>query len=267
MKVPMIRQTIKKSNNQGGQAMVEMILVVIISLMIGIGIYEAGAFLHNVSVLSAAVEHAATYASYGAPVEKVEEALIREGRNLLAGAFSHQKFDPQGIIIEVWNPVTREKIAPTEYSEEFRPYRSRIAEYMFWAAGYEIRVGLNYRAGVYIPFAGPLTIPFTTIVSARTIQAANDIDRDGMVDHYEVEYIAQALAIEGDTTWKHPVHRDKTGKIDGPDVDIDGDGMIAAEDEYPYDFKNDGIEDKFAPGENRLDYNPVIGPRGWIFEP
>ncbi len=266
MKVPMIRQ-LTESGSENGQALVEMVVIVVLALMIGIGIYETGVFLHNVSVLNAAVDHAATYASWGAPVEKIEAALVREGRNLLVGAFSRQEFDPDGIIIEVWNPVAGEKIAPTEFSEEFMPNRSRVAEYMFWAEGYRIKVGLNYRAGIYIPFAGPVTIPFTTIVSSRTIQASNDIDRDGMVDHYEAEYIAHALALEGDTIWKHPVHRDKTGKLDGPDVDIDGDGTIAAEDDYPYDFTNDGTEDKFAPGQNRLDYNPVIGPRGWIFTP
>ncbi|MGM0380494.1 MAG: TadE/TadG family type IV pilus assembly protein [bacterium] len=267
MKTPMIQQFINISAEENGQALVEMVVIVIISLMIGIGIYEAGVFLHNVSVLNAAVDHAATYASRGAPVEKIEAALIREGRNLLVGAFSQQEFDPEGIIIQVWNPATGEKLAPTQNSEYFLPRRKRVAEYMFWAEGYEIRVGLNYKAGIYIPFAGPVTIPFTTVTSARTIQAANDIDRDGMVDHYEAQYVAHVLKEVEDMKWKHPVHRDETGEIDSRDVDIDGDGTVSSSDDYPYDFNNDGREDKYSPGDNRLNYNPVVGPSGWLVEP
>lgn len=267
MRLSMIRQIIKKTGEESGQAIVEMVVIVIFTLMIGIGIYETGVFLHNVSVLNAAVDHAATYASRGAPVQKIEAALIREAENLLIGAFSAQKFDTGGIIIEVWNPRTGNKIAPTKHSEKFIPGRSRVAEYMFWAEGYEIRVGLNYRAGIYIPFAGPVTTPFTVITSARVIQAVNDIDRDGMADQYEPEYVAHALTLAGDTDWQNPVHRDGIGKLDGSDVDIDGDGTIASTDGLPYNFTNGGFEDKFSPGNNKLNYNPVIGPSGWLFEP
>lgn len=249
---------------QKGQAMIEMVLIVLICLMIGIGIYEGGVMLHNMSVMNAAVDHAATYVSWGAPLPRVKQALTDEAVNLLASPFFQQEFGEEGLIIEIWDPGSNRRLAPTQMVEDLSPGWQYIAEYMFWAQGYEARVGIRYSVGIYVPFLGPFTIPLTTVSSSRVIQAPTDIDRDGMVDHYEAEYVGWAMEVESDTTWKHPAHRDGVGELDGPLVDIDGDGGIAQNDTYPYDFNNDGTEDKYDPDNNRMRYNPVSGPRGFV---
>ncbi|MFP4686476.1 MAG: TadE/TadG family type IV pilus assembly protein [bacterium] len=246
-----------------GQALVEMLLIVIVCLMIGIGIYEGGALMHNISVMNAAVDHAATYVAWGAPLHRVERALVDETVNLLASGFLYQEFGSEGLIIEIWEPRSRQKLASTQMTEDLSPGREKIAEYMFWAQGYEARVGIRYGVGIYIPFLGSFTIPLTTISSSRVIQAPNDIDRDGMVDHYEAEYVGWAMDESGDGVWKHPVHRDGLGEFDDSSVDIDGDG-IAQADTDPYDFNNDGVEDKFDPDNNLMLYNPVVGPDGFV---
>ncbi len=254
-------------NSEAGQAIVELMLVVLLCLMIGIGIYETGAFLHNISVINQAVNNAAIYASWGAPISKIKATLVRETDNLLAGAFLAQKVSKQGVIVEVRNPKTDQMIAPLPgmafpFADhtELSPGKKNVAEYIFWAQRYEIRVGIVYRIGIYIPFLGPITAT-NPIVGSHTIQAPNDMDRDGLADSREAEYVLYYLDQTSDTPWVHPMHRDGTGQLDtAGNADPDGDGTSLGNDNFPYDFDNDGVEDKFDHGDNRLNQNPVVGP-------
>jgi hypothetical protein len=108
---------------------------------------------------------------------------------------------------------------------------------------------------------GPLTVDGLVWGSQR-ISAENDLDRDGLRDQYEVEYVQWAMAEEGAGRWKHPVHRDETGDFTSdPDADHDGDGVSG--DSLPYDYDNDSLEDKMDVEDNLLDYNPLVGPLGW----
>lgn len=246
-----------------GQALVEMLVIMLISIMIGVGIYEAGAFFHNISVMNAAVETGATYASRGAPFDAIQRGIEEETINLLSGAFLSQYIPEKGVVIEVWNPTTGNKIAPTAQSQELPPGRQHVAEYMFWAQGYEARVGVIYRIGIYLPFLREIVVE-QTIVSTRTIQASNDVDRDGMVDSQEASYVGWRRSMDGLPVWKHPLHRDQSDTLDTEqDVDIDGDGLSGTSDTFPYDFNNNGTEDKFDEEQNDLQYNPVVGPGGW----
>jgi len=254
----------RRCEGEAGQALVEMLIIMLVCIMMGVGIYEAGAFFHNVSVINAAVETGATYASRGAPYGRIQRAVERETLNLLSGAFLSQFIPERGIIVEIWNPRTNEVLAPTTESDRFPPKREFVAEYLFWAQGYEARVGVNYRIGIYIPFLRAIVVE-QTIASTRTIQVTNDLDRDGMVDSREASYLDWRRAVDGLSAWQHPMHRDHGDTLDtDADVDIDGDGFMTDSDTYPYDFDNDGMEDKFDAGNNDLSYNPVVGPGGWV---
>jgi hypothetical protein len=249
----------------GGQALVEVLVIMIICLMIGVGIYEAGAFFHNVAVMNSAVESAATVASHGAPFRKVERIVVRESKNLLAGAFLSQYIPEKGVIVEVWNPVSGNQLAPTQHADQFHPGEPFVAEAMFRARGYEVRVGVIYRIGITMPFLQPIVVE-QTIVGTRTIQSPNDIDRDGMVDSQEAALLQSCTG----NSWSHPVHRDQQNTLDAESgADIDGDGLAGGSDSLPYDFNNNGIEDRMdednrqGPRENDLIFNPVVGPNDW----
>jgi len=146
-----------------GQALVELMVVILISLMVGIGIYEAGAFFHNVSVINRAVETGASYASYGADFETVRDVIHRETLNLISGAFLSQFIPEQGVIVEVWNPISGNKLAPSSHADEFPPNRRTVAEYMFRAQGYEIRVGVIYRIGITVPLVRNIVVEQTIV--------------------------------------------------------------------------------------------------------
>jgi len=266
---------------ESGQALVELLLVILISLMIGIAIYETGALLHNLSVLDEAAHTAVVYASHGADYDTLRDAVNREAVNLMAGGFLEQTVPRGGLIVEVWNPhydrVLGHGGSPSrsQCHEAFSPGRSNVAPYMFWARGYEIRVGLIYRIGFYIPFLKPITTQ-TVISESAIIQASNDLDRDGMNDHWEVAYVEGAMRapVTSDTPWKHPQHRDgaDTYYDVSRGVDIDGDGMPIADDDRPYDRDNNNVEDQFErdPGDgsvNKMEFSPLMGPAGWRVGP
>lgn len=265
---PMTRSDTKRDSEEG-QALVELLVIMLICLMMGIGIYEAGAFFHNVAVLNRAVETGATMASHGAPFTEVENAIVQESKNLLAGAFLSQTIPENGVMIEVWNPISGNQIAPTQQATEFHPGKPNVAEAMFRAQGYEVRVGVMYRIGILIPFLPPIVVD-QTIVGTRTIQSPNDTDRDGMVDSQEAGLLQWCT---GDS-WSHPVHRDLQDTMDtDPGADIDGDGLSGGGDSMPYDFNNNATEDRFdednrqGPSENDLQLNPVVGPNDWASLP
>lgn len=270
--------------DEEGQALVELMLIVLVTVMVGFGIYEAGALLHNISVMNKAMNSASNYAARGATYERIQEQVSEEAENLLSGAFLAQTVtsDP-GLVLEVWNPETGTKLGThtgsghtyrSQCPESFAPGRQGVTPYIFWAQGYELRVGVRYEIGFYVPFLAPVTID--TVVSGSTrIAAQNDLDRDGLVDSREAEYVdwamtkkANASGMISDTQWKHPVHRDEYDTLDsnhGPTLDIDDDGVPWPNDDQLYDRDNDGTEDKFDKAEasdrdNHLTMNPLVGP-------
>lgn len=216
----------EQSPAEGGQALVELMGIVVICLMIGFGIYEAGVLFHNVSVINQSMETASLYAAQGARMDKIQDLIYDEAGNLMGGALLEQRIieadEGSNIIVEIWNPATDEPLV-TEYTpnqEEFGPRMKNVAPYMFWAQGYEIRVGVYYQIGIYVPFLKAFEISLP-IVGSRTIDAPNDIDRDGMVDSREVEYIAYDIYPD---EWEHPKHRDNYDTMDTTSgAEIDGD--------------------------------------------
>lgn len=260
------------NSGDDGQALVELLAVIVICFILAIGIYEIGALFHNVSVVNKALSSAASYAAEGAPYPALQAVVVEEAENLLAGAFLMQRVSPRGLILEVWNPRTGTKLgASTSGSFDYRdqcetvfgPRRKTVTPYLFWARGYTLRVGVEYEVGVYIPLLGPMTID-TVLAQSKVIQSQNDTDRDGLNDEREVEYVHWALDQDGDTEWKHPRHRDDAGFFDTENnVDVDGDGADLETDTEPYDFDNDGVEDKVDQLDNRMRYNPLLGPDGW----
>lgn len=270
-------------DDESGQALVELMLVVLVSMMIGFAIYEAGTLIHNVSVMNKAVNSASNFAARGASYERIQEQVSAEAENLLSGAFLAQTVSSEpGLVLEVWNPETEMKLGTSTNSEHsyrrqcaesLPPERRGVTPYLFWAQGYELHVGVRYEIGFYVPFLAPITVDIVIADSSR-IATQNDLDRDGLVDSREVEYVqwalsekADAAGMASDTQWTHPVHRDETAVLDssGPDVDIDGDGDTMGVDPQPYDHDNDNLEDKFDKAEptdrdNRLTMNPLMGP-------
>lgn len=214
-----------------GQALIELMGIIVICTMIGFGIYEAGVLFHNVSVLNQAMETASLYAAQGAPVDEIRSVVYDEAENLMGGALLEQRVlradDASSIIVEIWNPRTDRSLV-TEYTpneQKFAPRKTHIAPYLFWAQGYEIRVGVYYQIGIYVPFVKTFALT-TSIVGSRTIDAPNDTDRDGMVDSQEVEYLGWWLEQQG-KKWVHPVHRDGYDTMDTTDgADIDGDTAV-----------------------------------------
>ncbi len=235
-----------------GQALVELVAIIIICLLMAFGIFELGAYLHNISVLHRSTDNASLYASYGAPIERIKEVFELESANLLSTPFLYQQLDLDQLFVEIWNPYSGEKIAPLDSTDfpfdkpRLEPAIEGVASYLFWAQGYEIRVGLAYRVGIYIPFLGPLALS-RPIGSTRVIQTSNDLDRDGLVDAWEPGYLLYYLDQTGDTEWIHPSHLDYTGQFDA-DINVD------------YDYNNSGIENKFDAGNNLLYQNPAVGP-------
>ncbi|MFB6346786.1 MAG: hypothetical protein ABEK50_13660 [bacterium] len=220
---------------EGGQALVELMAVIIILTFMAVGIYETGALIHNISVMNTGMETAATLAAHGAPFEVVRNQIYDEADNLLAGAFLEQRIveDEQkgsNIYVEIWNPRTNEPLVTsyTPHQETFSPQINNVAPYMFWTEGYQVRIGVLYEIGIYVPFIRSFTLDFS-IVGTRIIQVSNDVDRDGMVDSMEVEYLGWWLDNQG-KTWSHPVHRDKSDTLDSNvDADIDGDNDMSFE--------------------------------------
>ncbi len=237
---------------QSGQAIVELAVVIFVCLAMAFGIFEIGVYIHNISVLNRAADSASLYASYGAPIENIEEVFVSESSNLLYSAFIYQELDTAQLFVDIYNPYTGDKIAPLETTDfpfdqpRLEPARELIAPYLFWAQGYEIEIGLNYLVGFQIPFLRALTAS-RPIVSRRVIQTANDLDRDGLVDSWEAGYLLWFLDQTGDTEWVHPSHLDYTGEVDS---------VIQPD----YDHSGSGIENKFDPGNNLLYQNPAIGP-------
>jgi hypothetical protein len=254
-----------------------------ICFILGYGIYEVGALFHNLSVMNKAVSSSANYATRGASYSKVQNQLIQESENLIGGVFLEQTItsDP-GVVLEVWNPETNTKLGAStkgnhtyrpQCSESFPPHENGVTPYLFWAQGYVLKVGVNYKIGVYIPFIGLLSVD-TTIADAKRIVTSNDIDRDGMVDTHEAEYVDWAMTkkakagVSSDTKWVNPVHRDEISRFDtaeDPSLDIDGDSIPQVNDTAPYDANNNNVEDRFDKAEkndrnNHLTMNPLIGP-------
>jgi len=268
---PIKAMSLKRRGECSGQALVELLLVVVVALMFAFGIFELGVYVHNLAVLSRTADNAAHYASYAAPLPRLEEVFSRERANLLPTAFSYQDYDPDEITVEIYNPHENRRLAPLETDEfpfdepRLAPGKENVAPYLFWTQGYRIVVSVDYAVGIKIPFLPPLTFN-QRVRGSQIIQVSNDIDRDGLVDSWEAGYVLYYLneIYEGggvDREWVHPSHRDYTGQLDTVgDPDIDGDGLAKSEDEYPYDYTNDGIEDKFDVGNNRLYQNPAVGP-------
>lgn len=271
---------VKKVNysEENGQALIELMFVVILSFIMGVGMYEVGALVHNLSVLNKAMDSAANYASRGAPYEKVKEVVILESNNLMGGAFLEQTIENDfGLILEVWNPETNTKLGAytegqytyrSQCSTSFAPRKENVTPYLFWANGYEIRTGVEYKIGIYIPYIYTIVVS-PTISSSKIISVQNDLDRDGMVDSREAGYVAWAMEqkFPSDTQWKNPVHRDETGSLDSSSIrdDIDGDGDTVQVDPLPFDRDNDRVQDKFDKAEpammnNNLTMNPLVGP-------
>lgn len=223
------------ASSEEGQAFVELMAVIMICTIMGFGIYEAGVLFHNVNVMNNVMELGASHAARGAPWPEVQQVIYDEGTNLMDGAFLEYKLpdapgNTSNIIVEIWNPRTDEPLV-TEYTpnaSKFEPRRERIVPYMFWAQGYEIRVGTHLEIGIYVPFIRAFTLS-TEIVGSRTIQASNDSDRDGMFDQYESEYgdwyAEEGFGLHDDgDRWKHPVHRDGYGVVDSDSTaNVDGD--------------------------------------------
>lgn len=254
---------------EDGQALVELMFVVIFCFILGVGIFETGALVNNLSIMNTAMETAANHAAAGAPYERIQEVAVRESVNLMSGPFLAQTVSEDGIIVEVWHPERNHKLgADDQNGTGYRPHcndwllprRASVSPYIFWSQGYEIRVGINYKIGFYLPFLG--TVDLDMLISeSKTIDAENDLDRDGLNDHYEVEYVQWAMRQDGAGNWVHPVHRDGTGNFTTSAADFDGDGV--SNDDLPFDFDNDGTEDKLDKGDNQLQYNPLMGPTGW----
>lgn len=258
---------------EDGQALVELLAVIVICFMLAVGIYEAGAVFHNVAVVNKALSSAAGYAAQGAPYPVIQNFVVEEAENLLSGAFLTQRVSPKGLILEVWNPRTNTKLGAHStsgmtYRDQcelvFPPGRDTVTPYLFWTQGFTVRVGIEYQVGIYLPFLGPITLD-TVLAQTKVIQTHNDSDRDGLADEREAEYVQWGLLQDGDTTWKHPRHRDQVEFYDSDNnVDVDGDGVDLEPDPEPYDFDNNGIEDRFDKSDNLLRYNPLIGPDGWL---
>jgi len=273
----------RSPGSERGQALVELLLAIIVCSILAVGIYETGALFHNVSIMNQAISSATHYAAQGADVQTIEEAVVDEAENLFSGAFLRQNIaSDTGLVIKVKNPETDQQLGEDDdgghtfrpqCTESLPPEEPRVSPYLFWAQGYEIQLGIRYRIGIYIPFLQALSVDMVLSDSKR-ITAQNDLDRDGLVDDREAEYVdwameekANVTGLLSDTTWTHPVHRDETATLDtsGDDIDIDGDGDTLAADTQPYDRDNDGIEDQYDKAErsdrvNLLTMNPLVGP-------
>lgn len=260
----------KKNRSESGQALIELIFVILFCFILGVGIFESGVLINNVSIMNTAMDITAKYAASGASYERLQDVINRESNNILTGATLIQEVSDQGLVVQVRNPKENVPLGSfqggglsvhSQCKNIFTPRENTITPYMFWAEGYEIRVGVEYGIGFEIPFLGPITVD-TTVWGSQLIDAENDLDRDGMRDQFEPEYVQWAMAADGAGSWRHPVHRDGTGElISDPGADMDGDGV--ADDKSPYDYDNDGTEDKFDKGDNLMEYNPLMGPNGW----
>lgn len=258
---------------QDGQALIELMLIVVLCIIIGFGIYEGGILFHNISVMNRGISRAASYAAHGASMEHINRSVTHEAKNLMGSAWIAQRADTEGIKVQIVNTENDTLIGPTQYSDLFEPGKQLVTSYLFWAQGYEVRVSLGYRIAWNLPYIRTFYVPLR-ITGSQAILAPNDIDRDGLVDHREQAYVEYALAEDyptgysnGDTVWIHPVHRDGYDTLDtDPDADVDGDSLTT-NDTFPYDFDNDAVEDKYDPGDNQMEYNPRLGPTGWKHMP
>lgn len=252
--------------SDSGQALVELLFVILFCFILGVGIFEAGVLINNLSIMNTAMDTTAKYAAAGASYDKLQEIVLRESSNLLSGASLVQDISDEGLVVMVWHPEKDVLLGASgsgrsQCRTTFLPEHESSTPYLLWAEGYEIRVGAKYAVGFKLPFLGPITVD-TVVWGSQLIDSENDLDRDGLRDQYEAEYVQWALAEKGAGAWTHPVHRDGTGEFTtNPSTDVDGDGV--SNDGQPYDFDNDGVEDKFDNGDNLLTYNPLVGPDGW----
>ncbi|MFB6354998.1 MAG: TadE/TadG family type IV pilus assembly protein [bacterium] len=239
-----------QAGSESGQAMIELLGIMFICIMIGVGIYEAGSFFHNVSVMNHAMENAATYAAQGAPMDEIKEMVEREGANLMAGALLQQTIlmedtdsdTASSIIVEIVNPRTNKTLTHgyRDYEdihgpfdgEDYSPNRENIAPYVFWAQGYEVRVGVYYRIGIYVPFVKSFVVE-QPIVGSRIIQASNDVDRDGLVDSQEIELFGEEMDQDGQA-WDHPKHRNDDSPSEHDVLDSDSTARIDMDEQGGY---------------------------------
>lgn len=249
--------------SESGQALVELLFVILFCFILGVGIFEAGVLINNLSIMNTAMDTTAKYAAAGAPYDKLQDVVLRESTNLLSGASLVQDISDEGLVVTIWHPEKGVLLGSgrSQCKTIFIPNHKSATPYLFWAEGYEIRVGAQYAVGFKLPFLGPITVD-TVVWGSQLVDAENDLDRDGLRDQYETEYVQWAMAEENAGAWLHPVHRDGTGAFTtNPSTDVDGDGV--SNDDLPYDFDNDGVEDKLDNGDNLLSYNPLVGPDGW----
>ena len=258
------------NQSESGQALVELLFVILFCFVLGIGIFESGVLINNISIMNTAMDTTAKYAAAGAPYEKLQDVVIRESNNLLAGASLVQEISEEGLVVQVWHPEYDVKLgsysgggtsARPQCNQTLTPENSSTTPYLFWTEGYEIRVGVRYGIGFKLPFMEPITVE-SLVWGSKLIDAENDLDRDGLRDQYEVEYVQWAMAADSAGSWRHPIHRDGTGEFTtNPSTDVDGDGV--SNDSLPFDYDNDEREDKLDKEDNLLEYNPLVGPDGW----
>jgi len=277
-----------KIENRLGQALIEVFFIVVLFIFVGIMGYETGLLYYNVNTISSTLKQAAWAAAAGATDDEIFDLIEEADEILLKSAlFEHHI---ENFAIEVWfQPVTLNtsrtaaaavaaySIAPTPCDTQLSPGSANRAAYVWRAQGYNIRVGLTYRAGYAAPYfdASPTFLINLPLSASEVINARNDQDRDGLADIYEPElfelmrfndpagYAAWLQVPVGTNGWRPFVHTDSPShQTDDSDTNLDGDGVLDAVASEAgiglFDFNNDGVEDKFDRGNNLL-VHPRIG--------
>lgn len=290
-----------RRGREGGQALIELLAVVVIFSFLGIATLEAAVLYRNLNVVSNGLKEATWAAAYGAHDREINRILDDMALNLLGGAFL--AYTAESFVIEVHQPAgdtvrSENYIAPFDDLTRDEVFsggkRNQRAAYLYRAEGMSVRLGLLFEIGYFVPFFGTnqmISVRLPLAV-AQPVAVRNDEDRDGLVDLYEPELFVAALGLPWsplshidfndseaadpqDTAGENPVS-DTPARVWS---NIDGDTLYDINDPpgaqgalvifaFNYDWNNDGIEDRYeAPAANAADTrtminHPVIGGPG-----
>lgn len=269
-------------SGEKGQAIVELLAVVVIFAFVGLAVLETGMLYHNMNVLSNGLKEATWAASYGAHNDKISMIMNDAAEDIVLGAFMMHRSDT--FQVSVWQPgndtgtveTAIDPLSPTE-PVKFTGHmlvngRASRAANLYRAEGYSIRLGVTYTVSFFVPLFGsaPLFSARIPLTVSEPIHATNDEDRDGLVDLYEPELL---LGAAGLLSYAPLSHLDN-GASDTPlasDLDIDGDGRLDIDEDTPvaygqgisgdratisnwqYDFDNDNENSTLVSREDKYE--------------
>jgi len=245
----------KGKRTKFGQALIEIIFVVLLFMFIGMMVYETGILYYNVNMVSNSLKQAVWLASLGATDEEIINVITAVDEHLLKSVFmEHQVSD---FALEVWakTPGGEYDIAPLVSDDQFSPgtYNAstrRRAAYIWRAQGLNVRLSLNYKIGYVSPYFGatPVILVTMPLSASQAVMVRNDEDHDGLVDLYEPE-----LFLPREGTYTALCHTDSGGVSDKLAYDIDNDAVPDTDESgfSMYDYDNDYTLDIYDAGSGQ----------------